>query len=114
MKDAGPNERTWTMPLTADGRHALLAQFRLRVLEGSDQGREFVSKGSHTRIGTHETVDVLLEDRTVSRFHCEISSIEDQVMVKDTDSTNGTKLDGVAIYSAPLRQIGRASCRERV
>src|SRR5207244_3294409 len=43
-----------------------------------------------------------LDDRTVSRFHCEISVEAGQAFLKDLGSKNGTTLSGVRVLYAPL------------
>jgi two-component system response regulator GlrR len=58
----------------------------------------------------------VIDDRTVSRFHCEIAAGENGVRVEDSGSKNGTTLDGVRIESGYLREgsiitLGNASVR---
>jgi transcriptional regulator with PAS, ATPase and Fis domain len=79
---------------------ALLPRFALLVLEGPDAGRRCASAGQKTVIGTHDSADFVLRDRTVSRFHCEISQSEGVRVLRDLRSRNGTWLDGVAVIEA--------------
>ena len=76
--------------------HTLVQQFKLVVLGGPDAGQQVVSTGERMVIGKHPSCDLILQDETVSRFHCEIS-IKGRAIVKDLDSRNGTILDGVGI-----------------
>lgn len=54
-------------------------------------------------IGSSPTgTDVKLDDNTVSRRHCRIIQKDENYLVKDLDSTNGTYVDGVRIKEAYL------------
>src|SRR5215470_8249295 len=91
-------------------------RFRLRVVDGPGAGRTFDSTGEKTSIGSHPLNDVLLDERTVSRFHCELLVDEKAVWVKDLGSRNGTIVDGVTVKEAALRngsliQLGRVGLR---
>jgi DNA-binding NtrC family response regulator len=46
---------------------------------------------------------VRLTDPAVSRFHCELVADEDGFVVRDTGSTNGTRVDGTRVGEAWLR-----------
>jgi DNA-binding NtrC family response regulator len=80
---------------------ALIKCFRLSSCSGA--AVDFVSRGSQVVIGTHESANLVLTDRTVSRFHCELSIEERGVLVRDLGSKNGTRVDGVPVLHAPLR-----------
>lgn len=53
-------------------------------------------------LGRAAPADVLINSRRLSRVHCEFQVIEDQVQVRDLDSTNGTLLNGVRISEGIL------------
>jgi transcriptional regulator with PAS, ATPase and Fis domain len=80
--------------------HILIPRFRVTVLEGPDAGMERVSKGPTVVVGSHESVEVALTDRAVSRFHCELGVDGNRVRVRDLDSRNGTIVDGVTVLHA--------------
>ena len=84
-------------------QHVLVRRFRLRVSGGRDAGATGVSAGDKMVIGTHPSADLVLNDRTLSRFHCEITVAEGRAFVRDLGSKNGTVVDGVPILHAPLR-----------
>jgi two-component system, NtrC family, response regulator GlrR len=91
-------------------------RFRLRVVDGPGAGQSFESTGERTSIGSHPLNDVLLDERTVSRFHCELLVDEKGVWVKDLGSRNGTVLDGVLVKEAAVRNgslltLGRVGLR---
>jgi DNA-binding NtrC family response regulator len=81
----------------------LVRQFRLRIIAGPDTGTVYSSQGARVVIGTDESADLRLHDRTVSRFHCEISVVEGVATLRDPGSRNGTLVDGVPVFHAPLR-----------
>ncbi len=100
----------------ASGRRALVRRFHLRVVEGPDTGRVFASKGSRTVLGTHASTDFRFSDPTMSRFHCEIGVSEGAASIRDLGSSNGTSVDGVRVFAAPLSDgavlsLGRTKIR---
>jgi two-component system, NtrC family, response regulator GlrR len=80
----------------------LVQRFRLRVKEGLDAGLSRLSEGKTVVVGSHESADLVLRDRTVSRFHCEISIVDGKPEIRDLGSRNGTWVNGVPVLHAPL------------
>jgi DNA-binding NtrC family response regulator len=78
-------------------------RFRLTVVEGPARGVAWQSAGDRCSIGSHHRNDLIIDDPTVSRFHCEIVIDDDRVRVRDQHSRNGTILDGVVVIEAVLR-----------
>jgi transcriptional regulator with PAS, ATPase and Fis domain len=74
----------------------------LRVVEGRDRGAQRRLGAGPIRIGTGAMNDLQLTDPTVSRLHCEIRSVDGAVRIVDSDSTNGTHVDGVRVHVAEL------------
>ncbi len=100
-------------------RRMLVRQFRLRIIAGPDTGAVHVSQGARMVIGTDESADVRLSDRTVSRFHCEISHSDGMVVLRDPGSRNGTLIDGVPVFHAALCDravisVGRTQLRVEI
>jgi DNA-binding NtrC family response regulator len=83
---------------------AAIQQFNLRVVTsgGADAGVVFSSSGARTVIGTDASADFVLHDPTVSRFHCEITLADGRALVRELESSNGTRVDGVSIVRAFL------------
>jgi two-component system response regulator GlrR len=93
-----------TEPLRSQHRdHIKIRRFKLVVEHGPDRGATAVSTGERIAIGTHESADLRLTDRAVSRFHCELVMTSDAVVLTDLRSRNGTIVDDVPVGSAPLR-----------
>ncbi len=94
-------------------------RFRLVVAEGPEPGRTVESVGDRCSIGSHPSNDLVLDDKTVSRFHCEAWIDEDGAQVRDLDSRNGTAVDGLRVSRAWLPPecvlgLGRSSVRFRL
>jgi two-component system response regulator GlrR len=86
--------------------------FTLTVLEGGPT-RVWSSTGSRCAIGSHPASDLVLDDATVSRFHCEVSIDDGGARIRDLESRNGTLVDGVRVVDGYLRpgsaiRLGRA------
>src|SRR5947209_9485910 len=75
-------------------------QFRL-VAPGSPPQTWQISS-ARCSIGSHPSNDVVLSERTVSRFHCELLLDEDGVRVRDLESRNGTFVGGLRVVEAYL------------
>jgi two-component system, NtrC family, response regulator GlrR len=95
--DSSPTE-----DIRAGSEPRLVRRFRLRIVDGPDSGRIFTSAGEKIVVGTHRRADLVLTDPTASRFHCEIEVQEQQVLVRDLESTNGTLVDGTSVLVAHL------------
>ena len=85
------------------GAQTIVRRFSLRVVEGPAVGATWQSTGDRCSIGSHPRNDLVVEDPTVSRFHCEVVIDDSGVHVRDLQSRNGTVLDGVTVREAFLR-----------
>jgi HD-GYP domain-containing protein (c-di-GMP phosphodiesterase class II) len=77
---------------------------RLRGITGTTKGQNWESSDL-LRIGRLETLEMRIEDASVSRFHAEVRSTERGWRIRDLGSTNGTRLNGVRLNTGqwPLR-----------
>jgi len=75
---------------------------KLLVVSGPLQGREFVVNRDAFTIGSGSHNDLVIEDSTVSKRHCEIVVDHTGYLIRDLDSTNGTFVQGVRVSSAHL------------
>ena len=97
-----------TVTLANDDDAALTRRMSLEVVEGPERGRSFSSAAcERVTIGSHETCDLVIDDPTVSRFHCELVVDGGRVRVRDVGSRNGTFVDGVEVRDACVRDGGR-------
>jgi DNA-binding NtrC family response regulator len=117
MKDPEQQQGPTTEAVGAVARGSeSVRRFRLVVAEGREVGRTWDSTGDRATIGSHESNDLVLDDRTVSRFHCEIWIDWEGAHIRDLDSRNGTTVDGLRIKEAWLREgslirLGKSSVR---
>ncbi len=83
------------------------------VLEGVDKGRVYRDLNIPVTIGREEGNGLRLNDERVSRYHAKVQMEDDDVILTDLDSTNGTRVNGSAIQIRRLRagdqvSIGRS------
>src|SRR5262249_5801390 len=107
--EATPNEEGGTeqstLPLSGAKLkldRAAVRRFRLTVVEGPRTGTTVQSDSDRCSVGSHPLNQFVIDDPTVSRFHCEVKIGADGARVKDLDSLNGTIVDGVTIAEAFL------------
>ncbi|MFT5358401.1 MAG: two-component system response regulator GlrR [Polyangiales bacterium] len=98
------NERTASLIIDLERDTLEAGRF---CLTDRQTGAEFECGARRTRIGTGERNDVRLEDRSVSRFHCEITLGPDGAQLCDTGSSNGTYINGVRVEKAWLHHDAR-------
>lgn len=55
-------------------------------------------------IGRHEECDIQLDSRKISRKHCCIAQVNDYLVIRDLDSTNGVRINGVRTHEGTLRE----------
>jgi DNA-binding NtrC family response regulator len=76
---------------------------RIVVVEGSNPGATLVVNRARHTVGRHPTNDLVLDDPSVSLVHLEVHrTTSDQVLVRDTGSTNGTWMGEHRITEAQL------------
>jgi HD-GYP domain-containing protein (c-di-GMP phosphodiesterase class II)/pSer/pThr/pTyr-binding forkhead associated (FHA) protein len=77
---------------------------RLRGINGQIKGQSWESSAL-LRVGRLDSLEVVLDDTSVSRFHAELRATDRGWRVGDLGSTNGTRLNGVRIGTGqwPLR-----------
>ena len=74
------------------------------VLEREDgQSSEYIFDQANIALGAMEDNDLVIEDDTVSRYHCRIYQDENSYLLQDLDSTNGTFINRVRIKEAYLK-----------
>jgi pSer/pThr/pTyr-binding forkhead associated (FHA) protein len=84
----------------------------LVVTRGPGAGSRYRIEGPELRIGRHPEAHVLLDDVTVSRRHALVTVVDEQVVLTDQASLNGTYVRGERVDSHVLAdgdeiQIGR-------
>src|SRR5262245_54006397 len=54
-------------------------------------------------LGRHPECHIQIESRKISRRHCCIAQVNDYLVVRDLDSTNGIRINGVRVVEGRLR-----------
>jgi two-component system, NtrC family, response regulator GlrR len=102
-----PSTGELTLPHPSAPAGSAVRRFRLRVIEGPALGTIWDSQGESCAVGSHASNDLVIDDPTVSRFHCALHVDADGVRVRDAGSRNGTVVDGVLVIDAFLRSGSR-------
>ena len=93
-----------TLRIEGRGLQQTVRRFRLAPLrDGKSAGAPWQSSGDRCAVGSDPLNDLVLEDLTVSRFHCEVRLGPEGARVRDLGSLNGTWVDGVPVGEAFLR-----------
>jgi pSer/pThr/pTyr-binding forkhead associated (FHA) protein len=79
---------------------------RLEILNGGFEGMTYDLDRDEVVVGRNPTTDITLLDEGISREHALVLYDEEApgYVIEDLASTNGTKLNGKRIRSAPLSE----------
>lgn len=97
-----PRQVTHVVEGTPGQQQLVFNRFELSVVSGTDKGLKETFGQEVVQIGSARANDIVLTDRTVSRFHFKIESGDGLFTLTDLGSTNGTYLGGHRIQSAFL------------
>ncbi|MFO0976356.1 MAG: ATP-binding protein [Planctomycetaceae bacterium] len=76
----------------------------LLVINGANRGSRFeMTSAQDVVIGRSVGCNVRLDDSEVSRHHARISHNGESFLLKDLNSANGTRINGVAVTERPLK-----------
>lgn len=104
-----------TIPLDGPSLTSLeLPGLGLRVVDGADAGAAADLTSRTLRIGSASDNDLVLADPAVSRHHCEIRVEHEHAWLHDSESTNGTVLNGVRVKQARIEPGMRIQVGETV
>jgi pSer/pThr/pTyr-binding forkhead associated (FHA) protein len=84
-------------------------QHEVHCLEAEGGGpaeRLIVIDSSGARIGRTAPADLVISHKSVSREHCIVGLANDELLVTDLNSTNGTFVDDVRIHNATILPVG--------
>src|SRR5882757_6016778 len=68
-------------------------------------------------LGRHPECDIQIDSRKISRRHCCIAQVNDYLVVRDLDSTNGIRINGVRVVEGKLEpgdELTVGNCRYQV
>ncbi|MBI2388059.1 MAG: sigma 54-interacting transcriptional regulator [Deltaproteobacteria bacterium] len=91
-----------TKRVTGDRKGIRIWSVELTVVAGPSRGAKLALERGVAKIGSAPGNDLHVQDRTVSRVHCEVRVRADGVSVRDLGSTNGTMIDGVRLRDADV------------
>jgi transcriptional regulator with GAF, ATPase, and Fis domain len=107
-------------PLLVAERKVELGRLEIQceIVAGKPGDQTHVLEGDVCRIGSHPSNDLVLDDPTISRFHCRLARENGVWRVLDTESRNGTRVAGVKVLSAELEgpavlSLGNSQLRVR-
>ncbi|MCD6459811.1 sigma 54-interacting transcriptional regulator [bacterium] len=80
--------------------------YRLIVKHGPDIGKIFYIEKNRIIIGRDRNTDIAVNDNTVSRTHCEISFLDDKIILKDIQSTNKSRVNNQIVNNEYLLKNG--------
>ncbi|HEX2420749.1 MAG TPA: FHA domain-containing protein [Acidimicrobiia bacterium] len=91
-------------PLTPDEAASLdgISGWALVVEKGPRAGMTFMLNEGTTAVGRQPESEILLDDVTVSRQHCQFKVGANQLTVEDLGSTNGTYVNEERVDQANL------------
>src|SRR5438876_2168367 len=80
-----------------------MAKVTFQVLEGIDKGRVFRDLPTPVTVGREEGNMLRLNDERVSRFHAKVQFDNNEVILTDLESTNGTRVNNNVVQIRRLR-----------
>ena len=78
----------------------------LEIEEGDLPEELIIIDSSSLKIGRTAPADIVISHRSVSREHCIVGLANDELLVSDLNSTNGTYIDDVRISRATVLPVG--------
>lgn len=78
----------------------------LRVTDGLDDSELFLVPPAGLKIGRTTPADAVISHPSVSREHCVVGLANDELLVTDLNSTNGTYIDDQRISRAAVLPVG--------
>lgn len=73
------------------------------IVKGHPAGMEYLISSESTVLGRDKSADIVLKDPQVSRRHAAIEYHDGAYLLRDLESTNGTRMNGSLIQESNLR-----------
>jgi DNA-binding NtrC family response regulator len=109
MSNSDPSATQTIQAASRADRKIAFECIELELVSGPDAGLRSRLPLATVTIGTASDNDVVLTDRTVSRYHAEIKATSEGVLVRDLGSTNGTFSNGLRVVEAFVEPNARLS-----
>jgi transcriptional regulator with PAS, ATPase and Fis domain len=91
-----------TTRVPSDRHRIRIPSVTLAVVEGPSRGKRFVLSTGVATVGCSASNPLALDDKAVSRVHCEIRVKPFAITLRDLGSTNGTFVEGVRVRDVDL------------
>ncbi|MEZ4315629.1 MAG: FHA domain-containing protein, partial [Polyangiaceae bacterium] len=91
-----------TTPRMMEPNHVPRIELAVVQESGKEIERRRTFDAEVVRIGSHPSNDLVLDDRTVSRFHCRLTRGPRGWSISDSGSLNGVKVNGVGVRDGDL------------
>jgi PAS domain-containing protein len=88
--------------------------YKLMIIAGPNRGTTYAVQEGESTIGRQAGNTVVLQSAKVSKQHCVLVVNNDQVLLRDQGSSNGTFVNGVLVKAKPLKAGDRISVGEYV
>ena len=88
--------------------------YRLTVIAGPNRGTSYAAQGGTITIGRQSGNTIVFQSSKVSKLHCTIDVSDEEVTLKDNESSNGTFVNGMLTKFRKLRPGDRVSVGEYV
>jgi predicted component of type VI protein secretion system len=89
-------------PILNEAESLLRIKAELVIKTGESQGMKLRLGKAIANLGRRETNEVFLDDPNISRVHAQIELLQDEYILTDLGSLNGTYLNGKRIRRARL------------
>lgn len=102
-------EEEQTQIVTRAGELELVTGDRVHCLElslGEEVEKRHIVTPLGLKIGRTAPADIVIADAEISRSHCMIVAKDDELLVSDLGSTNGTFIDGARIEGVAVLPVG--------
>ena len=91
-----------------------MSKITFQVIDGVDKGRIFRELPTPVTLGREEGNTLRLNDERVSRFHAKVQQDQEDLILTDLESTNGTRVNSNLVQIHRLRHgdfvtIGRTT-----
>jgi transcriptional regulator with GAF, ATPase, and Fis domain len=107
---AGERENEYTVRVAPTDRQVRIMSVALVVVDGPSRGLHVTVRDGAARVGSGPAAHLQLNDKTVSRVHCELRVRPDGILLKDCGSTNGTYVEGVRLVEGEVRPGALVRC----
>jgi len=91
-----------TTRVPADRQRIRIPNVTLAVVEGPSRGKRLALTTGVATIGSGTSSSLAIDDKAVSRLHCEVRLRPFAISLRDAGSTNGTFVEGVRVRDVDL------------